>query len=233
MSTPRAAESLSEDMSNNDFEDHEHRRALLAEAHARPFHPLSAPGRLLHFAFMTDVTQAHADRAALDAYCAAHGQPGPGAAAKHHRLVCDAGALRWEQHAEFTTYTWEIEDCCDIGDRFMRMRQFPQPGPLLVAVDVLLTAERPSEFEPMFERPSLAMAFVDGGAAQAATDFEPDMDGFIRFVVVDSGLTPIRAGALVQRLLELETYRMFALLGLAEARGCCRRSSTLSARWPS
>ncbi len=41
--------------------------------------------------------------------------------------------------------------------------------------------------------------------------------GFVRVLVVDRGLGAERAGALVQRVLELETYRTFALLGLPEA----------------
>ena len=42
-------------------------------------------------------------------------------------------------------------------------------------------------------------------------------DGFVRILVLDRGLGAERAGALVQRLLELETYRTFALLGLPKA----------------
>src|SRR5690606_31209610 len=50
-----------------------------------------------------------------------------------------------------------------------------------------------------------------------ATDFQLDADGFIRILIADRGLGPERAGALVQRVLELETYRTLALLGLPEA----------------
>ena len=40
--------------------------------------------------------------------------------------------------------------------------------------------------------------------------------GFVRVLVLDRGLGPERAGAVVQRLIELETYRTLALLGLPE-----------------
>jgi uncharacterized membrane-anchored protein len=36
-------------------------------------------------------------------------------------------------------------------------------------------------------------------------------------LVVDRGMTPAQAGALVQQVLEVETYRTLALLGLPEA----------------
>jgi uncharacterized membrane-anchored protein len=39
----------------------------------------------------------------------------------------------------------------------------------------------------------------------------------VRLLVLDRRLTPSEAGALVRRLLEVETYRTLALLGLPEA----------------
>jgi len=41
---------------------------------------------------------------------------------------------------------------------------------------------------------------------------------FSRFLVVDQNLTPRQAGRTLQRLLEIETYRMLALLALPPAR---------------
>jgi len=65
---------------------HPLRAALLAEADARPFHPLITPRRLVHFAFLTDDLQARADRAALNAYCQMRGVVGPGPSVKHARV---------------------------------------------------------------------------------------------------------------------------------------------------
>ena len=39
----------------------------------------------------------------------------------------------------------------------------------------------------------------------------------MRILVIDRGMSPLRAGMFVQQLLELETYRTFCLLGLPEA----------------
>jgi uncharacterized membrane-anchored protein len=50
-----------------------------------------------------------------------------------------------------------------------------------------------------------------------ASDFRQDADGLTRIAVLDHGLGPARAGALTQRLLEIETYRTLALMGLPEA----------------
>jgi len=54
-------------------------------------------------------------------------------------------------------------------------------------------------------------------AAQVWTDFQIHPDGFGRFVVRDAGLYGMQAGRLVQRLLEIETYRIMALMGLPHA----------------
>ena len=65
---------------------------------------------------------------------------------------------------------------------------------------------------------------VISGSSQLYTDFALHADGFSRMLVLTGesaprGLvTPRRLGRLVQRLLEIETYRMAALLGLPLAR---------------
>lgn len=58
---------------------------------------------------------------------------------------------------------------------------------------------------------------AENGQAVIATDFRAAANGFVKILVIDRGLPPMRIGALVQRLLELETYRVLALLGLPEA----------------
>lgn len=206
------------------FAAHPQRGAVLAEVHARPFHPVPTPCRILRFAFMTDFAQAAEDRAALTAFCAARGLRGPVDGVKHSVVQMADAVLRWEQHSEFTTYTYEIAG----RDRYPFdrpaaplahvMRDLPQPGPHLVSVDLHLVDHAPDEgFTAIFDPTSLAAAQLDGGIALAASDFKVSSDGFIRILVVNQGMTPDAAGALTQRLLEIETYRTLALLGLPEA----------------
>jgi len=94
----------------------------------------------------------------------------------------------------------------------------PQPGPVLVAIDLHLVRDGGNIApEHLFDRASLAAAENSDGTALYATDFQTDPAGFVRILIVDRGLGPERAGALTQRVLELETYRVLALLGLPEA----------------
>ncbi|MES2195140.1 MAG: DUF3422 domain-containing protein [Pseudomonadota bacterium] len=208
------------------LEPHPLRAAILGEVHARPFTPLSVPARILHFAFDTSGVLSQLDRANLTALCESRGLPPPSPGEKHHRAPFGTTVLRWEQHSEFTTYTWELRSDPaaipfhpEAPSLASPMRLVPQPGPLLVAVDLHLLAEDPLRTSPerLFDNASLAVAENSDGAAVYATDFQPGPSGFVRILVADRTMSPERAGALVQRVLELETYRTLALLGLPEA----------------
>ncbi|MGO4835360.1 DUF3422 family protein, partial [Rhizobiaceae sp. 2RAB30] len=64
---------------------------------------------------------------------------------------------------------------------------------------------------------SLCYSVVENGAAAIITDFRQDGDGLTRILVLDRGMTPARTGALSQRLIDIETYRTLAMLGLPMA----------------
>lgn len=204
---------------------HALRAAVLGEVHARPFTAIETPRRVLHFAFDTAGERAKADRAAFSAFCAKRGVEAPKPGDKQHRAALDGVTLRWEQHSEFTTYTFELPAEGNTpfypaaSSLAAPMAALPQPGPLLVALDLHLTAERSPRIalDKLFDRASLAVAENAEGDAVFASDFRADASGFVRILVIDRKLGPERAGALVQRLVEIETYRTLALLGLPEA----------------
>lgn len=204
---------------------HALRAAVLGEVHARPFTAIETPRRILHFAFETGTAAARADRAALADFCRQRGLDALKDGSKHHRLRLGGTVLRWEQHSEFTTYTWELPSetlvpfLPSAAALASPMTALPQPGPLIVALDLHLLpdAETGTTTGQLFDRASLAVAENAEGDALFATDFQADASGFIRILVLDRGLGPERAGALVQRLVETETYRTLALLGLPEA----------------
>jgi uncharacterized membrane-anchored protein len=205
---------------------HRLRAAILNELHARPFTALPVPRRVLHFGFHTNETAAQIDRQNLLAFCIARGLPGPLPSEKHYRVSLGATALRWEQHSEFTTYTWEMPSALtdppftpSVAVLEPQTRAIPQPGPLLVAVDLHILRKNPDHIpvEQVFDRASLASAENTDGSASYASDFRLDPSGFVRILITDNGLESERAGALVQRVLEIETYRTLALLGLPEA----------------
>jgi uncharacterized membrane-anchored protein len=207
------------------LEPHPLRSTILGEVHARPFTPIETPRRILHFAFETSGGRAVDDRSALLAFCKKRGIDAPKPTDKQHRVSFAGATMRWEQHSEFTTYTWELTSEKSVpfqpaaASLASPMLNIAQPGPLLVALDLHLLPEKKTKISPdkLFDRASLAVAENSDGQALFATDFQTDTGGFVRILVVDRGLGDERAGALVQRIIELETYRTLALLGLPEA----------------
>lgn len=210
------------------FTPHPERKAAIGEVHARPSPLVRAPRSFLSFGFDVPPGEAaRADRVAVQDLCRARGVTGPGDDTRHHVVVFEAGALKWERHAEFTTYTWDgplredeepfVESTRHhpFGDGFL------QPGPLLVAIRLdVVTDPGDAARDALlatFDPSSLSVAAVEQCRGIVATDFRPDGDGRTRILVVDQGLSASETGALVQRLLDIETYRTLALLGLPTA----------------
>jgi uncharacterized membrane-anchored protein len=209
------------------FNLHPQRGAVLGEVHARPFTRLTAPLGALRFAFLNQSDVAAIDRQGFAAFCEVHGLSAPQASAKHHQVTIGSIVLRWEQHSEFTTFTWIWSKADSRSHQFGAVskelseliRSLPQAGQLLVAVklEVEQTSAAVDRAQELFERSSLAMVPVRSGPAIVASDFRADEQGFVRILICNDGLSPGRLGALVQRVLEIETYRTLALLGLPAA----------------
>lgn len=209
------------------FESHKERAELLGELHARPFEQMPTPRRIYHFAFATDKDEARRDRRAIEDICRARGAPPPDASAKYHFVNLPQWRLRWEQHTEFTTYTWDtaldadrIFTSPDLEHGPLQQIAFRQPGKLLVATQMSIVDARAGlvDLERLFDESSLCVFTVDGGLARVASDFQLDPLGYTRILVEERQLGVWRCGVLAQRLLEIETYRTLALRGLPVAR---------------
>ncbi|MGL4325692.1 MAG: DUF3422 family protein [Beijerinckiaceae bacterium] len=197
------------------------RNAVLGELHARPFHAVAAPGRVLHLGLMNSKANRAAAHEALSAFCLANGAPQPQPQANHHRITTAHFALSWEQHTEFSTFTWFFEgEAARRADSASTLYRscaagLEQPGPVIVAVDLHVWTDAVPH-PPTAALPAAASRLMQS-AARVETDFAAGPDGFVRLDLTVRDLGNRALGALVQRLLEIETYRTFALLGLPEA----------------
>ncbi|MGO8953556.1 MAG: DUF3422 family protein [Rhodomicrobium sp.] len=205
--------------------EHEARPAILAELHARPFLPVEVPRRIYHFAFATNEEEARADRLAVAALGEANGAAQRPWDAKFHRFALGGWELRWEQHTEFTTYTWSTSS--GAAEPFAHPNPlvegeiaFQAPGRLVVAAHLaLIESGHPLEtLAALFDPQSLCIVGAAKGAAHIVTDFAAGPHKFTRLLIESDKIGALRAGRLVQRVLEIETYRTMALLGLPEAR---------------
>lgn len=217
---------------------HPLRPDLAAEVHARPPLPMTAPGRVLHLGVMLKGEEAAAEHAHLTTLCRIVKAAEPEAGARHVAVpLSDGGHLIWEKRTEFSTYTLYLrraagEDMA-AGPLPLPADWLAQlPGRLMIAADVTVLAG--SEPEPdaamlqsLFDGPTLAASSLAGGQATVWTDFHLGADDAVRFVLHDRGLTPAQCGRIVMRLLDIETYRMMALLALPLAQQVAPRITVL------
>lgn len=208
---------------------HPLRETLHHEVHARPYERMNAPLLLSHIALVGNAGDAEREHVAGLLRSRQLAVPAEGGS----HLSADIGGirLRWEKHGEFHTCTfWRQLTEVPQGFAPLPIDDVPAdwraglPGEWLVGLHVLVKpsitprAELPPLVRSMLSDDSLVGARVMDGSADVYTDFRLYGDGFARWIVVAGDMTPRRLGRLVQRLQEIETYRMMALLGLPVAR---------------
>ena len=174
----------------------------------------------------------HAERATEQAHlatlCAEFDVDPPAAGASCFYQTLGELELRWERHTEFSTYTFirkvtgnplkEPNALSLISAHWLAQ----VPGRATAALHLAFNrAEGPPEsksLERYFEQQPLRGGVVRQGTAYLYSSFRLHSDGFGRIVLQARDLTPLQAGRLVQRVLEVETYRVMALLALPVAR---------------
>ena len=208
---------------------------LAAEIHSRPFLRLEAPEAITHLAVWrpgesgSRSQHGAGQHTLLAALCAHFGVAAPNVTANHFYHDFGRFRLKWECHTEFATYTFiaGIAPGLALADAFSRVPLGGLPhtwllalhGRLMAAAHVVLERGSPAQPIPQegFEGSMLVGSRVMQGG-EAWTDFAIQSDGFSRFVLRDVDMRAQQAGRLAQRMLEIETYRMMALLGLPAAR---------------
>ncbi|WP_439536795.1 DUF3422 family protein [Methyloversatilis sp.] len=208
---------------------HPLRYKLNNEVHARPPVSLTHPQRVSYLALIHDGTTEDSELKQLRALADAFARPLPEADGGHLQLDVGDFLLKWERHNEFSSYAFFCTPRADETDaRHGALPRVPPgwleglPGSVIVATHIELqstTALGPkSVMDGLIAsgRQGVAAQVADG-AAWVFTDFMLT-DGWSRYLVLDERLTPRQAGRTVQRLLEIETYRVMALLAFPVAK---------------
>ncbi|MEO1694035.1 MAG: DUF3422 domain-containing protein, partial [Pseudomonadota bacterium] len=211
-------------------DNHPQRFQLNDEVHARPPESLTAPCAITYLALF-GASQRGEDRRAITELAIGAGVTPPDEGQSHYSEDFGTYRLKWERHTEFSRI--KIIAPLLAGPPFDRnaIDHLPSdwvanlPGSVLVACNVLLLSEPKKGVDhdalarDAFSGNWLIGSEIGGGAAHAFTDFRVHSDGFSRLVVYDHGLKPRQAGRTIQRLVEIDTYRMLALLAFPVARG--------------
>jgi uncharacterized membrane-anchored protein len=211
---------------------HPQRTALHNEIHARPPEAMGTPLAISQVVMLADAAGREASREHLAALLRGHHLPLPDAQSTHLRMDVGGGfRVRWELHTEFVTWTFSRAfDAAGFGDRepATAIEAVPHewlaglPGECISSLHLWVLPARESATTSLvrhvLNEETLVASTVAEGLGEVYTDFALHADGFSRMVLLVGGITPRRLGRLVQRLIEIDTYRMAALLGLPAAR---------------
>jgi uncharacterized membrane-anchored protein len=207
-------------------DDHALRAALAEELHARPPVPVDAPA-VVGFLALTDAPLAEVLAAVRTL------GPAPSLAtgnAAHGIEGFDGFSLKWEQHGEFVTLCvvrpagggpTRPLDAPDPWQALPAGWLGALPGRTIAAGSLLvLRGDRAADAATLaawFDPESLSGAEMAGGTAWAYTDFRLHGGG-TRWLVIDADARPLATARHVQRVIEIDVYRMTALLGFPLAR---------------
>lgn len=225
--------------------DHPLRYKLANELHARPFPTLTAPCRAVFVAWRIPPDKVGVDTAEelahlydlLDRFGTPHPQPG----ATHFTCQIGRDTLKWEQHAEFVTYTMFLPQVSARAFDPADLDVFPEdwlasaPGQRVTSA-MIRVESMPSEEEMLarinewFLPESVAANYVLDRSCVVATDFRIAANGHQNMAVFAAGDTGARrVGRVVQRLCEIETYKCMSMLGYFRVKSIARELGALEA----
>ncbi|MCZ2722455.1 DUF3422 domain-containing protein [Marinomonas sp. 15G1-11] len=211
---------------------HPMRDQLYAELHSRPFQVLMSPARVSYVAVLSSPEEKSQD---FEHFCGLYqinGETPP-----KEDGVCievDLGYLRIrrEKHVEFISYTF-IRLATNADDDPFKDNAFnflPDnwlsglPGTVIAAFHIAVEDAR-NQIDPdlsiakgLFENMRLIGSRPQHGDAQVWTSFQVHSDGCGRFLIYNKNMSDSQLGRMVQRIVEIETYRLMALLSLGLAR---------------
>lgn len=142
---------------------------------------------------------------------------------------------RYERHTEFTNLTLIFKNAVTVSrkqpDYFSddALALLPDhlisnfPGELIMATWIDMCADKklflPAEITTLFGHDNFTGSNVadEGASVFCSMKADPHTDGhfaFTRVLILNNGLSEQRTGRLVQRILEIETYRHFAMISL-------------------
>ncbi|MBX9759759.1 MAG: DUF3422 domain-containing protein [Beijerinckiaceae bacterium] len=200
--------------------EHPARAAALAELHARPAPRVDPAGHVTRLVYALDESRPRTAVRRIDIICKAAGVAPPSPQARYHSIMIEGRELRWERHTEFVSYTFVSPGDGRTELIWQRLTNDPEvqaiAGPLAARIAIAVKPMSPDDRVP--DGPDVCSSLVMGGLARISTDFHADPHGFVRFEVAHADMSSDQLGTLCQRILEIESYRMIALMSLPLAR---------------
>ncbi len=211
---------------------HPLRESLYEELHSRPFQVIPSPARITHMAVMCSPEQCAEQFEHLKTLYAHFGKTPPERDQLCYHVDFGQLRVRREKHMEFTTYTFINSEVEQGGNPFDRtgISLLPEgwlagiPGTVISAFHIATEDARQAQelslplVKRFFEGMRLVGSSPQQGDARVWTTFQLHSDGFGRVLIYNKQMSDSQLGRLTQRIMEIETYRVMALLALPLAR---------------
>lgn len=208
---------------------------LHQELHARPIPDIRVGSTIYHQAMFRDSEMILSERAHLDDLVRTVSANVQSAGDSHVRIDLGGNSLRVEFHNEFTGYTFiknSTEDFDAPPDRYVIDSDWIGRIPggtvnrLQIHVEAVDHYSPEQEVEKRFKSSSLIASDVSDSQMRIWSDYLVSPRGNTRFLIQCKTDDTDRIGRAVQRVIDIENYRMLALIGLQTAKAI---APTLSA----
>ena len=214
--------------------EHPLRRQLSDELHARKFHNFTGTGRFIRYVYFTQGDD-HKLLGDINALLASLSLRAMGMDEKFIRLQADGFAVRVERHTEFMSLSLIDNDdkaVTGLSKKAYDESAFPHLpfaqikalGHLVFHAMWLEICQAPKkrasakQMEEALQGRSVAGDEISSGGGQLYASFDIDEAGYSRLALMNETIADFRMGRVLQRVMEMETYRLMALLSLPKVK---------------
>ena len=208
--------------------EHALRQSLNAEIHARPSQALEAPARVSYLVLVSPPGAADEEWRHFTGLLNHFGDAVPDSRPNYYCLRDGDLGVIWERHTEFSRYTviWYGAEGAGAGTA---LAQLPAEwvdgltGELLLRLHCELVSSQGEAADlalahEHFGDQDFAGSLIADGRGAVFTDFDIQGDDSNFCLIVDRGMSPLQFGRNLQRILEINTYWLLALLAFPVAK---------------
>lgn len=214
---------------NINCKSHPLRQTLYNELHTRPFYAISTPQQISYLAIAAQHQEQDQALELLRQLCSRYQVPKPDSKTTGFRENFGTFTLQWDRHSEFYSiviirpYTPGDDPFADPAIELLPANWFSElPGEVVAAFHIAVIDATDSatdeDLSRHFEGQRISISGAKQGKATLYTAFRLHGDGFGRFIIRNQRMSDAQLGRLVRRLIEVETYRLFAMMPLPLAK---------------
>ena len=215
-------------------QEHPLRRMLNDELHARKFNNFPGTGRFIRFVYFTQGDDKILLRD-INALLVSLSLREMSEDEKFIRLEAETFAVRVERHTEFMSLslidmdkapkTGLVQDIYEEASHphlpFAQIKKLRHPifhAMWLEITQASKTSPTAQMMEQALQGRSVAGANISSQGAELYASFDIDEGGYSRLALLNKTIADYRMGRVIQRIIELETYRLMALLSLPKVK---------------